>query len=58
MKMINVDYNVKMGYWASRNNMKEYKIYSDMDVRPHYCEQLVTSSQQQSVANQAKKPQL
>jgi hypothetical protein len=26
MKVINVDYSVRMGYWASRNNMQEYKI--------------------------------
>jgi hypothetical protein len=28
MKVIDVDYNVKVGYWASKNNMKEYKIYA------------------------------
>ena len=26
MKVIDVDYNVRVGYWASRNNMQEYKI--------------------------------
>ncbi len=28
MKVIDVDYNVRMGYWASRNNMQEYKVYA------------------------------
>jgi len=27
MKVINANYNVKVGYWASRNNMQEYKMY-------------------------------
>ncbi len=26
MKVINVNYSVKVGYWASRNNMQEDKI--------------------------------
>ncbi len=25
MKTIDVNYNVKMGYWASKNNMQKYK---------------------------------
>jgi hypothetical protein len=25
MKVIDVDYNVKMGYWASKNDMQKYK---------------------------------
>jgi len=25
MKAIDVDFNVKMGYWASKNNMQKYK---------------------------------
>jgi hypothetical protein len=27
MKVIDVDYNVGVGYWALRNNMQEYKVY-------------------------------
>jgi hypothetical protein len=27
MQMIDVDYNVRVGYWASRNNVEEYKVY-------------------------------
>jgi hypothetical protein len=27
MKAIDVDYSVKVRYWASRNNMQEYKVY-------------------------------
>jgi len=27
MKAIDVDYNVRVGYWALRNNMHEYKVY-------------------------------
>jgi hypothetical protein len=27
MKMIDVDYSVRVGYCASRNNMQEYKMY-------------------------------
>jgi hypothetical protein len=30
MKAIDADYCVKVGYWASRNNMQEYKIYVTM----------------------------
>jgi len=30
MKVIDADYNVRMGYWALRNNMKEYKDYVTM----------------------------
>jgi hypothetical protein len=28
MKTIDAKYNVRMGYWAIRNNVKEYKIYA------------------------------
>jgi hypothetical protein len=28
MKVIDANYNVRMGYWALRNNMKEYKAYA------------------------------
>jgi len=27
MKVVDVDYNVKVGYWASTNNAQEYKVY-------------------------------
>jgi len=27
MKGKDVDYDVRIGYWASRNNLQEYKIY-------------------------------
>lgn len=27
MKAIDIEYNVRVGYWASRNNMQEYKVY-------------------------------
>ncbi len=27
MKAIYVDYNVRVGYWALKNNMLEYKVY-------------------------------
>jgi hypothetical protein len=27
MKAIDVDYNVRVGYWALRNNMHEYKVH-------------------------------
>jgi hypothetical protein len=27
MKAIDANYNVRMGYWASRNNVPEYKVY-------------------------------
>jgi hypothetical protein len=30
MKVIDVDYNVRVGYWASRNDMQEYKVYVAM----------------------------
>jgi hypothetical protein len=30
MKAINANYNVKVGYWASRNNVQEYKVYVAM----------------------------
>ncbi len=26
--MMDAEYNVRMGYWASRNNLKEYKVYA------------------------------
>jgi hypothetical protein len=45
MKAIDADYSVKVGYWALRNNVQEYKIcHSDIDVRLGFCEQLATSS--------------
>jgi hypothetical protein len=28
--VIDVDYNVKMGYWASKNNVQEYKVFMTM----------------------------
>jgi hypothetical protein len=28
MKMIDAKYSLIMGYWASRNNMQEYKVYA------------------------------
>jgi hypothetical protein len=28
MKIIYEEYNVKVGYWASKNNTKEYKVYA------------------------------
>ncbi len=28
MKVIDVDYSVRVGYWTSRNNMQEYKVYA------------------------------
>jgi hypothetical protein len=43
MKVKDADYNVRMRYWASRNNVQEYKVYA-MDVQPNFCEQLATSS--------------
>jgi len=27
MKVIDANYSVRMGYWASRNNVQEYKVY-------------------------------
>ncbi len=27
---MDIDYNVRMGYWASRNNVQEYKVYATM----------------------------
>jgi hypothetical protein len=27
MKAIDANYNVVLGYWASRNNVQEYKVY-------------------------------
>jgi hypothetical protein len=30
MKVIDANYSVKMGYWALRNNMQEYKVYATM----------------------------
>jgi len=27
MKAIDVDYSVRVGYWALRNNVQEYKVY-------------------------------
>jgi hypothetical protein len=43
MITIDVDYNFRVGYWALRNNVQEYKVYA-IDVRTKFCEQLVTSS--------------
>ncbi len=45
MITIDVDYNARVGYWASRNNVQEYKVYATMNtnVRTKFCEQLVTS---------------
>jgi hypothetical protein len=28
MKVIDVEYNVRVGYWASKNNVQEYKVYA------------------------------
>lgn len=28
MKVIDVDYNVRMGYWALINNVQEYEVYA------------------------------
>jgi hypothetical protein len=30
MRVIDVDYNVRVGYWASKNNVHEYKVYATM----------------------------
>ncbi len=30
MKMIDAKYCVKMGYWASKNHVQEYKVYGTM----------------------------
>jgi hypothetical protein len=27
MKAIDLNYSVRVGYWALRNNMQEYKVY-------------------------------
>jgi hypothetical protein len=27
MKAMDANYNVRMGYWALRNNVQEYKVY-------------------------------
>ncbi len=27
MKVIDANYNVRVGYWASRNNVQKYKVY-------------------------------
>jgi hypothetical protein len=43
MKMIDEGYNVRVGYWASRNNMQSL-CHSDMDVQLNFREQLATSS--------------
>jgi hypothetical protein len=45
MKIIHVDYSVRMGYWALKNNVQEYKVcQNDTDLRFEFYEQLVTSS--------------
>jgi hypothetical protein len=28
MKVIDAEYSVRVGYWASKNNVKEYKMYA------------------------------
>jgi hypothetical protein len=28
MKIIDAEYSVRVGYWASKNNVQEYKVYS------------------------------
>jgi hypothetical protein len=30
MKAIDVDYSVRVGYWASKNNVQEHKVYVTM----------------------------
>jgi hypothetical protein len=30
MKTIDANYSVKVGYWASKNNVNEYKVYATM----------------------------
>jgi hypothetical protein len=30
MKVIDAKYSVRVGYWASRNNVEEYKVYVTM----------------------------
>jgi hypothetical protein len=30
MKVIDADYSVRVGYWASRNNVQKYKVYVTM----------------------------
>jgi hypothetical protein len=30
MKLIDADYNFRMGYWASINNVQEYQVYVTM----------------------------
>ncbi len=30
MKVIDANYNVRMGYWALTNNVQEYKVYATM----------------------------
>jgi hypothetical protein len=42
MKAIDEGYSVRMGYWASRNNVQSL-CHSDMDVQLYFCEQLATS---------------
>jgi hypothetical protein len=58
MKVIDVDYSVKVGYLASKNNMREYKVYATLTwiFDLNFVEQLVTSSWQQCVASQTNKP--
>ncbi len=55
--MIDEGYNVRVGYWASRNNMQSL-CHSDMDVQLNFREQLATSSWRQSMASQIDKLQL
>jgi hypothetical protein len=30
MKIIDEEYNARVGYWASKNNVMEYKVYATM----------------------------
>jgi hypothetical protein len=58
MKVIDVDYSVRMGYWASRSDMQEYKVYAiviwmfDLD----FFEHLATSSWEPSMVSITNKP--
>ncbi len=59
MKILDEEYNVKVGYWALKNNVKEYKVYAtliwmfDLDFV-----NFVISSWGQFVTNRINKPQL
>jgi hypothetical protein len=59
MKVIDADYNFRVGYWALKNNVQEYKIcHSDTDIRLGFCEQFATSSWRLYAASQIDKPQI